>query len=468
MNKKSKTQNLSYRLRRFTLITFVFFVASWLQHSYAEEALTNAEEASSRVITIPQGIAIVLKDSRLLKITLPDNEMAYYDSLIARSALLPHFSLSATKSYLKFQPASKFDSQTVNTSEKDPFSYGFDVYQTLFDFGKNLFNYRAAKEMTQVYKAHTESVKRIATLEFIVAYFDLLEAEKMITVFEKEVESLTSYLNDIEHLYEQGVVVKNDLLPAKLRLADVKQKLIAARNEREIVAARLNNILALPLREKIVVQDMQMSPPKFPELDDAWKTAQASRPEVTFYQDQIQASMLSEKAKAVENFPIIFADGGYSNTQNRYQVHQDNFQAVLGAKVDLYDGGVAKGQLLKERSRQKQLKEQKEKLIEDIKLEIEDSYFVLRNSCEKVAVANDALAQAEENVRVYRAKYNAGSATPTEVLEAITQQTMAQTNYYNDDYELKRSYAKLMYSMGIDLTLIYEKMESGQNGPTKQ
>ena len=71
----------------------------------------------------------------------------------------------------------------------------------------------------------------------------------------------------------------------------------------------------------------------------------------------------------------------------------------------------------------------------------------------------DARAQSEENVRVYRIKYNNGAATSTDVLEAITLQTKAETNYYSADYELNRAYAKLMYSIGNDLTAIYKKME---------
>jgi outer membrane protein TolC len=119
---------------------------------------------------------------------------------------------------------------------------------------------------------------------------------------------------------------------------------------------------------------------------------------------------------------------------------------------------------LKERARQKQLNEQKGKLNEDIKFEIQDSYYGLKNACEKVQVAKGALEQADENVRFYRVKYNAGGATTTDVLEAINLQTKAQANYCTDNYEMKRSYAKLMYSMGLDLSLIYEKMENKNDG----
>ncbi|MDD4899033.1 MAG: TolC family protein [Candidatus Omnitrophica bacterium] len=436
------------RIASIILISGIFF---HLEPLCAEER--------GRVITISQGIQMVLKDNRLIKVTLPDNEMAYQDSLVSRSALLPNLNVSAIKTYNQFQPKMKFGASEVAVSNKDPFSFGVDVYQTLFDFGKSLNYYRASKDSWKAAKAHTESVKRVAVLEFIVAYFDLLESEKMIEVAQKEVESLTSYLDDIGHLYEQGVVVKNDLLPAQVKLADAKQKLIAANNAREVIAARLNNILAISLREKIAVQDIKMASPALPEMEAAWKQAQEQRPEVAFYVDQIKASFSRERAKAVENFPVVYADGGFTYNQNQYQAHEDNASVNLGAKMNLYDGGLARAELLKERSRQGQLKEQKEKLIEDIKFEIEDSFFGLKNSIEKVVVSQDALNQADENVRFYRVKYNVGSATSTDVLEAITLQTRAQTNYYGADYDLKRDYAKLIYAMGVDLASTYEEIE---------
>ena len=424
---------------------------------------SGGQTGECRLITITQGIDLVLKNSRMIKVALPEDTMSFQDSLLARSTLLPQLNAYINKTFNSNAPASIFGSSAVQTGNKDPLAYGFDVYQTIFDFGKNLANFKASKESYKATCANTESVKRLATLEFIVAYFNVLETEKMILVFEKEVESLSAYLNDRELLYKNGSVVENDLLPAKIRLADAKQKLIAGRNYKEIAIARLNNLLALPLREKTQVQDVTMDVPEFPDMDNAWNMAVSLRPEIAFYNDQIKASTLIERAKAVENFPVIFADAGYAYQQNKYVIHESNSSVLLGAKVDLYDGGAAQAQLLKERARGRQLNEQKGKLSEDIKFEIEDSYYGLKNACEKVLVARGALEQADENVRFYRVKYNAGGATTTDVLEAISLQTKAQANYCTDSYEMKRSYAKLMYSMGLDLSLIYERMEN-KNG----
>jgi outer membrane protein len=127
--------------------------------------------------------------------------------------------------------------------------------------------------------------------------------------------------------------------------------------------------------------------------------------------------------------------------------------------MNLYDGGKTGAEIMKERYMHKQLNEQKNKLVDDIRYEVKDSYLGVKDAIEKLNVAKDALAQAEENVRFYRVKYNNGAATSTDVLEAITLQTRAETNYYSADYELKRSHAKLTYSVGNDLTSIYKKSE---------
>jgi len=420
-------------------------------------------DACADILSITEGISRVLKDSRLIRISLPDREMAFEDTLIARSALFPHLSASASKSFYRYQPASKSGSSVIYTQEQQPFSFGVDLYQTLYDFGKSLANYRAAKEVLSARQANLESVRRMAVLEFVTAYFDLLQSEKMIEVAEKEVESVTAYLGDIQHLYEQGVVVKNDLLPAQVRLADARQRLIAARNGREIAAAELNNLLALPLTRRVGVRDIEMTPPELPPIEEAWRLAAGQRSELALVDGMARASEFNEKAKARENWPTIYAQGDYTSDQNKYLLHDNNAVVKVGAKVNLYEGGSDRAELRKEQALRAQLGEQREKLLEDIKLEVETGYVGLRNAGERVVVAKDALAQADENVRVSRVKYAEGIATSTEVLEAITLQTGARTNFYSADYEMKRAYSRLMYSIGVDLSLVYERMESGHH-----
>jgi outer membrane protein TolC len=164
----------------------------------------------------------------------------------------------------------------------------------------------------------------------------------------------------------------------------------------------------------------------------------------------------------VENFPTIFINGGYSYNQNKYQVHQDDVFVNLGAKANLYEGGAEHAELTKERDRRNSLTEQRNKVSEDIGLEVQSAYLGLVDAKEKVSVSRGALEQAEENVRANRAKYSEGAATNTEVLDAIALQTNARTNYYRACYEMRRNFSRALYAMGIDLGLMFDRMNKEQ------
>ncbi|MDH5768653.1 MAG: TolC family protein, partial [Nitrospirota bacterium] len=99
--------------------------------------------------------------------------------------------------------------------------------------------------------------------------------------------------------------------------------------------------------------------------------------------------------------------------------------------------------------------EQRSKLLDDIKLEVKKNYLDMENAGEKIQVTKEAVSQAEENLRINKIRYKEGIGTATDVLDAITLLTTAETNYYKSIYDLRRAQAGLMYAMGYDLVSSY-------------
>jgi outer membrane protein TolC len=93
--------------------------------------------------------------------------------------------------------------------------------------------------------------------------------------------------------------------------------------------------------------------------------------------------------------------------------------------------------------------------MDDIKLEVEKSYLDLKNALEKILVTKGAANQAEENLRINKIKYEEGIGTSTDVIDAITLLTLAETNYCRALYELRRAQAELRYATGSDLVSVY-------------
>jgi outer membrane protein TolC len=129
---------------------------------------------------------------------------------------------------------------------------------------------------------------------------------------------------------------------------------------------------------------------------------------------------------------------------------------MLGIGVNLFSGGSTKAEVARFEHQRSKLREEKEKLVDDIKLEVQRNLLDTATARQKIAVVKDALQQAEENLRINRTRYQEGVGTATEVLDAMTLLTVAETNYYRAVYDLGRAEAAAMYSQGRDLTKVYK------------
>jgi outer membrane protein TolC len=406
-----KHEKISRRRKEVISVFLLFFFISVLSHfSYAE------------ILTLSEGIKLAAENSRMVKITEHEESISEAESLLARSSMLPNVNASLNHTSLAHQPATLFGLQTVHMSEKDFFSYGLSIQQTLYDFKGNSSRYKASKAILNTKKLDTKRIRNLIALEFILLYFDLLEAEKTVLVAQKEVERLELHHRDARHLYEEGVITKNDLLQAEVQISDARQRLLSAKNNRSLLAARLNTLLARPLTTEIEVLDIEgvFSDMLDMDLIKAWEFTEQHRPEIAIVDETLRYLDLEKTSKQSEYFPTFFVKGGYDFTENRYQVHEGNWSLVLGMNINLFKGGSTRAEVMKIENQKSQLLEQRKKLLDDIKLEVEKYLLDMKNARERITVTKDAVQQAEENLRINRLKYEEGVGTATDVIDAVT------------------------------------------------
>ena len=101
---------------------------------------------------------------------------------------------------------------------------------------------------------------------------------------------------------------------------------------------------------------------------------------------------------------------------------------------------------------EKQLSASNELLTDQIKLEINRDYQNSEFAKRKITVYEKAAAQANENYRVTKNKFDNGLATITELLDADTAQISANVNVVNAKADAALAYRKLLQTTGI-LTL---------------
>jgi len=428
--------------------------ASIQKNNAAADKMTD----DSTKVTLAEGLKVVTSESHVVKVARQDEAIAESDSLIARARLLPNVNASASYTSLANQPATLYLGQGIPISDRYYKSYSINIQQILFDFWGNLSHYDASRMLLEAQKLSTTSIRNAIALEFTTAFYDYLESQRLVEVAGKEVESVDSHLKNAQNLYGAGVITKNDLLQAQVRLSDAQQRLLSAKNLQSIRASQLNNLLLRPLywRVHAVEQQREISAPETLDFDKAWQTALAGRPEIQIVDKTLQSLDLESVSKKSEFLPKFFARGSYDYMENSFMTHDDNWSLILGFDINLFEGGSSMADVKKTQYRKSRLVEQRAKLVDEIKIQVQRYMLDLQDAYARILVTRDAASQAQENLRINKARYDEGVGTATEVLDAVTLLTTAEANYVRSVYDYRKAEAATHYAAGEDLLQVYK------------
>jgi outer membrane protein TolC len=408
-------------------------------------------------LTLEEGLKIVAETGRDIKIARSDEDTARSGVSLARSPLFPRVDLYGNQTWLYYKPEAKTPFGNLATSQSNFLSYGVTATQILYDFGKTSSSIDAAKYGLRAREIETRRAKNRAALEFILSYCDLLEAEKLLRVAGEEVQRYEAHKKDADARYGAGVVTKNEVLEADVKLADSRQRYLTADNLRSFRASRLNSLLLRPLNDAVQLEEIKQSPSAGITLEQAWAVAETESPEIRVIDAELLSKGESVNAARAEYLPNIFLSGGYQYQANQYQVHQDNWSVIAGVNINLSSGGATgarvgmiKGELLS-------LRITRDKIVDAVRLDVKNAYLDIQSSAQRIEVMKTSVTQAEENLRLQRLRYQEGVGTAIEVLDAVTLLSTAQSNTWRALYGYERAEAGLLSSMGRDLVSTYGK-----------
>lgn len=408
-------------------------------------------------LTLQEGLKIVTEESRIVKIAQFNEAIAESDTHIARSAFLPSINASGGHTNLAYQPAMITFGLEAPMSGTSFYTYSITIQQLLFDFRASLSRYEASKMILETKKLDSARIKNAAALDFIKAFYDYMEVRHYITTSLAEINNLESHNRDAALLYENGVITRNDLLQVQVRLSDARQRYIAMKNTKALLASRLNEFLMRPLNNNVEAVERQetFTEPNRSEIEKSWEIALNNRPEILIADWTISALDLEMTSQKAEFLPKFFLRGANEYTENSYQRHENNWSLTFSANLSLFEGGRSYADLQKTKSRKRQLKEQRAKIADEIKLEVQSYSLNLKNAYERILVNKDATGQAEENLRINKRRYAEGEGTATEVLDAVTYLSAAETNYIKSVYDYCKAQAAFHYAVGENLLEVY-------------
>jgi outer membrane protein TolC len=346
----------------------------------------------------------------------------------------------------------------ISTSFRNEFQVGAGFTQPLFQ-GFALLNQYEIADLGLDVAQLDQHLTRLEVIFLIKqAYFEVLKAQKLVAVALDSVKLLEAQVGVARNFYEVGMTPLNDLLQVQVELANTKQDLIVAQNNLDVAQSQFNIILRRPVNARVNLVDIQAYIPLEEDLTYYLKLAERNRLEVQVAELQIQIAQKELKIARKNYYPNIVLEGIYFKRGANWDLSDDedfldpDGWTITGtASWDFWQWGRTAYGTKEKLSRMHQARINKDQILDQIRVEVEQSFLKAKESEKNIVTVETAIEQAKENMRITEERYKEQAATSTDILIARNLLTRTQTNYYNALYDFKIAKAFLQKAVSLEI-----------------
>ena len=266
--------------------------------------------------------------------------------------------------------------------------------------------------------------------------------EKMKTI--EAVEALlTDVAKDADVAVRAGVAMRNDLLQVQLRQNDVASQKLKLQNGLSLVRLLLIQYCGLEESAFTLSYPSEVASPL--SLKQDHQQALAGTAEYQLLGKQVEAASLQRKMEVGKNLPTIGVGAGYNyhNLLDNDHTFGMLFATVSVPITDWWGGSHA---IKRRKIEQQKAEEQLVDNAELLKIRMQKAWNDVEEAYQQLDITRRSIEQAEENLRLNRDFYRAGTSKMSDLLEAqlLYQQacdkhTEAYADYQNKQLEYRQA-----------------------------
>jgi outer membrane protein TolC len=272
---------------------------------------------------------------------------------------------------------------------------------------------------------------------------------------------LEKELDDQQRRFDAGTVPHFNVLRAEVAVANAKPALIHARSQYRITKNVLVNLLGYNL-PRAVLENIPMTltdnfdvAPWNLALPDAIQQALDRRTELKALREQITLQDINVVNAKSGYKPTVAAFAGYNWMNNEFSTDlSDELDGwVVGGQLswDLFDGALTIGKVKQARALYAKSKTELTDRSRQVELNVRTAYSDFIEAREVLDSQAKVQEQAEESLREANARFDAGTGTQLDVLDAETSLTQARTTQVQAQHDYAAARARLERAIGADL-----------------
>ena len=413
----------------------------------------------SGVIAFPVGAETLedawreaLSSDRILQATQSTEEAARLEMRATKAARLPTGEFSGGYTALDVTPA--LTTSFAGMDASIPFAQdNFAYYQAkaslpLYTGGKIREGIRAAEANYQAAGLDTEATELSVKLGVAENYVNVLRARSARDVADQLVMNLAAHLEDAENLLDQGLAPLNDVLAVRTALANGRENAVRASNAVDLAEAAYNRALGRPLELEVQIDDVSAGSNDL-TLDMLLVLARTNRSELRAHKAREQALRHKSNAERADMAPRVGINGGYTYLENSHLQDEGVWSATVGVQWKFFDGGAARRRSNASRRQADAVRLQTEELASLIDLQVRQAWLDLQASGGRIAASQEAVAQAEENIRITRNRYLEGLSSNSDALDAALLLTQSRAGLASANYDAVMADLRVRRAAGI-------------------
>lgn len=412
-------------------------------------------------LSFEQAKTLALQNSRMIKAYASALQASRYRYDQARGGYLPKLFLSETGMRTN-EPGSaafakiaqgKFDMDYFMTEMADPdhvnnYETKIEVLQPVYMKGKIYFGIKQAKEMEKASTYTLERVKQQVIFNLTQAFYGKILADTALEVTRKSYTRTKEYYETSRRFYENGMLVKSDLLVAQSFLLMNEGAIREAERQVEITRSLLQRVLGT---KKEVGGPWNMPAWGFREdLAYYLDLGLEKRQDLRAMERYLLINEYEMKKAKARLFPEVSVFASYAqNGEDLFGDDGDGYAVGARVRLNLFNGFSDFNHIREQKSRYESLQNKIEDKKLEIEVEVKDGFYSVLAAQKKLEAAKKRVEAAKEALQITQNRFKAGILKVTDLLDREVEEKEAELGLYKSQYDLIVSNAKLLFAAGL-------------------
>jgi outer membrane protein TolC len=320
--------------------------------------------------------------------------------------------------------------------------------QSVFDFS-SIRRFQASKVGVSAAKSDVDSTEEQVAAQVARAYLAAVRADADVESAQSDVTLAEALLKQAENQKAAGTGTGIEITRAKVQLANDRQRLLVAGNQRTSARLHLMRVMGLRLDTELELTDkLAYIPVDAVTIEQAKAQALKERPDLKAQQERESNARMAASATKMERLPTLAAFGDYGSIGTGFDNALPTRTYGVSLRVPVFDGGRRDARRAESASQYRSEKVRTSDLKEQIELDVRLALDGLESAEQQVKVAKEGLELSENELAQARRRVDAGVAIGVEVTDAQTRLERARDNQTAALYNYNVARIDLAQSMG--------------------